>query len=67
MDRSTSTDNVISNMVSQDDEAGMSADKITSDPSWLSEILKKPHAPIAEIVIAGHTRDKVRSELGTLA
>ncbi len=34
-----------------------------TDPSWLSETLKEPRAPIAEIVIAGHARDKVRSEL----
>lgn len=34
-----------------------------TDPSWLSETLKRPDAPIAEIVIAGHARDQVRSEL----
>jgi hypothetical protein len=34
-----------------------------TNPSWLSETLNKPDASIAEIVIAGHARDKVRSEL----
>ena len=34
-----------------------------TDPSWLSETLNSPHAPIAEIVIAGRARDEVRSEL----
>jgi FRG domain len=34
-----------------------------TDPSWLSKSLRRPHAPIAEIVIAGYARDKIRLEL----
>jgi hypothetical protein len=34
-----------------------------TDPYWLSETLKKPHTPIAEIVIAGDASYKIRSEL----
>jgi hypothetical protein len=34
-----------------------------TDPSWLSNELEKRRAPIAEIIIAGHARDRVRREL----
>jgi hypothetical protein len=34
-----------------------------TDPFWLSENLKKSRIPIAEIIVDGHARDKIRLEL----